>query len=92
MLDETATLLKARRHTHLVKTLFDVVFSSAACQVEWMAPERFEQTSLLFDKHQDKTWSFTDCFSFLLMKERNLREALTKDEHFRQAGFRPLLV
>ena len=92
VLDETATLLKARRHSHLVTVLIEVIFSSAACQVEWMDRERFEHTLRFFGKHQDKAWSFTDCFSFLLMKERKIREALTKDEHYRQAGFRPLLV
>ena len=37
------------------------------------------------------TNSFTDCTSFLLMKELGLREALTKDAHFAEAGFVPLL-
>lgn len=92
VLDETATLLKARRHARLVSALMGAVFSSAACRVEWMERERFEQTLRFFNKHQDKSWSFTDCFSFLLMKDKKMTEALTKDEHFRQAGFRPLLV
>ena len=92
VLDETATLLKARRHGKLVAALFEVIFSSAACHVEWMDREKFEQTWRFFDKHRDKTWSFTDCFSFVLMKERKITDALTKDEHFRQAGFRPLLA
>jgi predicted nucleic acid-binding protein len=92
VLDETATLLKARGHAHQATVLIEVIFSSTACQVEWMDWERFERTLRFFNKHQDKAWSFTDCFSFLLMKERKISEALTKDEHYRQAGFRPLLV
>lgn len=92
VLDETATLLKARRQSRLVSVLFGVIFSSAACQVEWMDRERFERTVRFFAKHQDKAWSFTDCFSFLLMKERKIADALSKDEHYLQAGFRPLLV
>jgi uncharacterized protein len=91
VLDETATLLKARRQTRLVSVLVGVIFSSSACQVEWMDRERFERTLRFFAKHQDKAWSFTDCFSFLLMKERKMTDALTKDEHYKQAGFRPLL-
>jgi len=39
----------------------------------------------------DKSWSVTDCISFTVMRERKLREALTTDRHFEQAGFRILL-
>ena len=42
-------------------------------------------------KHADQWWSFTDCLSFRIMKERRLRDALTKDSHFAQAGFAALL-
>jgi len=34
----------------------------------------------------------TDCASFVVMTERRLTDALTADDHFRQAGFRPLLL
>ena len=36
-------------------------------------------------------FALTDCISFAVMEERGIRDALTADEHFRQAGFRPLL-
>jgi len=39
----------------------------------------------------DKSWSLTDCISFVIMRERNLSEALTTDHHFTQAGFRVLM-
>jgi len=91
ILDETATLLKARGLGHLVDAVFETVFASAACRVEWMDPGRFEQARRFFRKHQDQDWSFTDCFSFWLMRLLGLREALTSDKHFREAGFVPLL-
>jgi predicted nucleic acid-binding protein len=92
ILDETATLLKARRYGHLAKPFFDTVFASRACRVEWMDPDSFEQTMQFFLKHHDQQWSFTDCFSFTVMRILRLRDALTTDIHFRQAGFNPLLV
>jgi hypothetical protein len=41
----------------------------------------------LFFRYGDKDFSFTDCTSFILMRELKLREALTTDRHFLQAGF-----
>jgi len=39
----------------------------------------------------DKSWSLTDCASFLIMEDQRLAKALTHDRHFTQAGFRTLL-
>lgn len=39
----------------------------------------------------DKEWGLTDCVSFVVMRERELADALTADAHFEQAGFRALL-
>ena len=45
----------------------------------------------LYVRRQDKSWSFTDCTSFCLMKARKITDALTTDHHFEQAGFAGLL-
>ena len=37
-------------------------------------------------------YSFTDCVSFVVMKELGLHEAVTKDGHFKEAGFTALLL
>jgi predicted nucleic acid-binding protein len=92
ILDETATLLKACGHGHLAASFFETVFASTVCRIEWMDPDGFAQTRRFFLKHHDQAWSFTDCFSFCVMRTLGLQEALTTDAHFRQAGFKPLLV
>jgi uncharacterized protein len=46
----------------------------------------------LYRSRGDKDWGLTDCASFVVMNERGLSEALTTDDHFRQAGFRALLL
>jgi predicted nucleic acid-binding protein len=46
----------------------------------------------LYRARADKQWSLTDCISFVLMKREGLREALTGDRHFAQAGFVPLFA
>jgi uncharacterized protein len=53
--------------------------------------ELLEKGLALYRQRPDKEWSLTDCISFVVMGERQLRDALTGDRHFEQAGFKPLL-
>ena len=53
--------------------------------------ELFYKGLELFEQRPDKEWSLTDCISFVVMKMEGIREALTGDKHFEQAGFVALL-
>lgn len=44
-----------------------------------------------FRRFSDKDWGLTDCISFTVMASKGIREALTGDRHFEQAGFTALL-
>lgn len=91
VLDETATLLKARGFPRAARTLFEVALKSEACAIVWMDALRFAHVRRFWDLHEDQAWSFTDCASFQVMRERGIRQALTKDRHFAAAGFEPVL-
>jgi predicted nucleic acid-binding protein len=55
--------------------------------------ERLIEAALeLFETRRDKSWSLTDCSSFVVMGDRKLTDALTADHHFRQAGLRAALL
>ena len=41
----------------------------------------------MFQRYDDKQWAFTDCTSFVLMRQNNLHRAFAFDYHFAQAGF-----
>ena len=45
----------------------------------------------LYEARRDKGWGLVDCASFVVMAEQGIRDALTSDHHFEQAGFRCLL-
>ncbi|MDX1494112.1 MAG: hypothetical protein R3253_08645 [Longimicrobiales bacterium] len=45
----------------------------------------------LLRRYEDQALSFTDCTSFVVMRELALDGALTSDEHFRMAGFELVL-
>jgi uncharacterized protein len=91
VLDETATLFKARGQSMLAESLLERIEASNFCFVHWTDPERFAIVRSFFLKHLDQAWSFTDCASFCAMKNLRLAEALTTDRHFEQAGFVALL-
>lgn len=52
----------------------------------------FARAVSLFSARPDKTWGLTDCLSFTVMQDRGIREALTADQDFVQAGFRARLL
>jgi uncharacterized protein len=92
VLDETATLLKARGRSLLLEPFFERIFGSHSCRVAWTDADRFHRARQFFLKHKDQRWSFTDCLSFCIMKECSAHNALTKDDHFNAAGFVALLA
>jgi predicted nucleic acid-binding protein len=91
IIDELATLIKMRGCGHDLPKIFDGLLSSQACRIDWMDRELFEQTKTMFLKYIDHQWSFTDCFSFIVMKNHRIDKALSNDAHFLEAGFIPLL-
>ncbi len=60
-------------------------------EIVHITPDLDEQAWQLFKSRPDKTWSLTDCASFVVMQQRGIKEALTEDRHFEQAGFVRLL-
>ena len=69
---------------HLVQTdpAWEVLSSSTSL---------FKRALDIYRRHRDKEWQMTDCLSFATMRQLHLREALTGDHHFEQAGFKALL-
>jgi uncharacterized protein len=53
--------------------------------------ELFEAGCDRYSQRADKSWSLTDCISFVVMEQHGIVEALTADHHFEQAGFKGLL-
>lgn len=90
--------------TELADALCEVRTRRAAVEVERrMRSERrvkvvdssaelFRRGLELYGDRPDQEWSLTDCISFVVMKDRHIKEALTGDHHFEQAGFVALLT
>ena len=87
VLDETLTLLRVRLGLDAAERWWNQVDGSSRLIWEWVDTTRAEKARHWFFRWRDKDFSFTDCTSFVVMKERRLRAALTTDRHFAQAGF-----
>jgi len=88
---ETGGLLSRPEDRPTYVNLVRDLESDPAVQVVPASPALFRKGFDLFAHRPDKHWSLVDCLSFVVMKQRRLREALTTDHHFEQAGFRALL-
>src|SRR5262245_12212212 len=87
VVDETLTLLRIRLGIDAAETWWQQVDGSSRVRWEYINPARADKARALFFRYRDKDFSFTDCTSFIVMRELKVREALTTDRHFLQAGF-----
>lgn len=87
VIDETLTLLRIRLGLDAAEEWWQLVAASQRVRHEVINTDRAERVRAIFFRYRDKTFSFTDCTSFALMRELRVRTALTTDRHFRQAGF-----
>ncbi|MEK6590969.1 MAG: PIN domain-containing protein [Nitrospinota bacterium] len=85
--DETVTFLRKRISYAKAAYVGKLILSSPMVEMVHISKEDFEKGWEMFLKYQDKYFSFTDCLSFLVMEQRNIKKALTFDEHFSQKGF-----
>lgn len=85
--DETLTLLRTHLGLEAAARWWEQVDGSGRLRWEWIDPARAEKARRWFFRYRDKSFSFTDCTSFVVMRELRLKRALTLDRHFRQAGF-----
>jgi predicted nucleic acid-binding protein len=91
VIDEAITLAKARSGARVALRILDLIEQSVGIRVERIDDRRFDEAKAFFRRHTDHAYSFTDCSSFVVMRELGLRQALTTDRHFSEAGFEALL-
>jgi len=91
VLIEVGDALSRRQFRQHAGQLIQQLRKSSHVQVISANAAMIEGALKLFVARPDKDWGLTDCASFVVMQEHGLHEALTSDDHFRQAGFRVLL-
>ena len=90
VIDEIVTFFNSRsRHAKAVE-IGNRLINSRSVQIIHVDQGLFDRGWEYFKQHDDKTFSMTDCISFIVMKEQGSESALSFDKHFTQAGFKVL--
>jgi len=85
--DEIVTFFNSRNVHHKAVEVGNRLLSSPDLELVEIDRTLFNRGWQYFQKYQDKSYSLTDCLSFIVMEERGIITALTLDDHFIQAGF-----
>jgi predicted nucleic acid-binding protein len=67
------------------------ILNEAKVETIWVDKLHHAAALKLLRARPDKSYSLCDAVSFVIMRERNISEALTTDRHFAQEGFLRLL-
>ncbi len=88
VLDETFTFLARHSTYSYAAEKARSIYSSSAFLI--LRPDlEVELAAIrLFEKFADQEVSFTDCVSFVLMRQSRIRTAFAFDRHFEHAGFK----
>ena len=95
ILGETLNLVASRHGSYgrqLGLTVVSTIMKDANVFVIHQTHESFSNGLLLFGERLDKDYSFHDCVSMHVCKERQITEVLTTDHHFEQEGLIALLL
>jgi uncharacterized protein len=86
VIDETLTVLRARGERQRARVLGEKFFESSMTEVYFLTEDDIRQAWSVFHRYDDKSWSFTDCASKVVIEQMNISEAFAFDHHFRQFG------
>lgn len=87
VLDETITLLRNRCGFAAAKEAGEKLQASEILTRLFVDQRHFQLAWEWFKKYRDHDFSFTDCSSFVFMKEKRIERVWTLDQHFVAAGF-----
>jgi predicted nucleic acid-binding protein len=85
-LDETLTLLAARKRLARAMIAGQAFFHRNLAQIHFVTKDQIERAWLLFQERAPAGWSFTDCTSKIVIDDLRLPTAVALDQHFRQFG------
>lgn len=70
----------------------ETLLKNPLIEIVWVDENLHNLAFTLLQERLDKTYSLCDAASFIVMREREIIQALTTDKHFEQEGFIKLLA
>ena len=90
IIDETITLLSYKLDYHKLKMFIEKLKSSIEndfIKIIWITKDVFHEAIKFKLKYKDKLEiSFTDMTSMIVMKNNNILDIITEDDHFKKIG------
>jgi predicted nucleic acid-binding protein len=87
IITELANFLRQAPNRSLFVSLYEDLRKDLRVMIIPLSNNLHEEALHFYAKRPDKDWSLTDCISFLIMQQSDIREAAATDHHFEQAGF-----
>jgi len=91
VLVEVGDALSQHGNRDVFARFFERIHQQPSTIVVPASRQLLEEGVHLYRYRRDKDWPLTDCISFMVMDDEMIRDALTGDQHFEQAGFTALL-
>ncbi len=63
------------------------ILQSKTLHLVWLDTAQFQEAVKVMETNEDMRWSFTDCTSFAIMRQLEIKKAFAFDPNFEQAGF-----
>lgn len=84
--DETLTLLGARKRPKLAIEAGRELFNETLARLHYLTREQIERAWILFQQRGHAGWSFTDCTSKIVIEDLGVNTAAALDRHFDEFG------
>jgi uncharacterized protein len=84
--DETLTLLAARKRPMLAVEVGRELFDESIARLHYLTRDQIERAWILFRQRASAGWSFTDCTSKIVIDELKVSAAVALDRHFADFG------
>ena len=86
VIDETLTLLRVRGERKRALLLGAQFFDHGLAEIHKITTNDLTLAWKTFEQFDDKSWSFTDCTSKVVMEQLGIKLAFAFDHHFHQFG------